>query len=86
MPVSSLLFDRHRLQGIVAVVSGDDDDLVHHLHSPEDLAEDDVGSVQPAVVRDAEVELRAVIVGIPCAVALSWHLGYADRASLVRET
>ena len=43
--------------------------LVHHLHAMKDLAEDGVGSVQPAVVRDTDIELRAVIVEGPRALS-----------------
>ena len=54
MPAPSSLFDRHRnrdyLQGIVTVVSGGGDDLVHHLHATEDLAEDGVAPIQATAV------------------------------------
>jgi hypothetical protein len=86
--VSFLLLDRHGhrdwLQGIVGFVARGGDDLVHHLHTSEDFAEDGVGSVQPAVVVHADKELRAVIVGVPRAVAFPRYLRHADCAPLVR--
>ena len=75
---------RHRLQGIVAVVSGGGDDFIHYLHASKDLAKDGVGSVQSAAVRDTDIELRAVIVGVPRAVAFAGHLRHADRAPFMR--
>ena len=47
-----LFFDRHRhrLQRIVVVVSGDDDDLVYNLHASKDLAKDRIGPIQAADV------------------------------------
>ena len=66
--ISSSLFDsqlhRNRLQRIVVVAAGDGDDLVCNLHAPKDLAEDGLSSVQPAVIRDADIELRAVVVEV----------------------
>lgn len=55
---------RHRdqLQRIVAVIARGGDDFVCHLHAPKDLAEDGVGSFQPAAVRGIDIELRTVIV------------------------
>lgn len=86
--ISSLLLHRHRhrdrLQRVVGFVAGGGDDLVDDVHSPEDFAEDGVGSVQSAVVVHADKELRAVIIGVPRAVAFPWHLCHADRASFVR--
>ena len=83
-----LLFDRHRrrhrLQGIVEFIARGGDDLVYHLHAPKDFAEDGIGSVQPAVVRDTDIELGAVIVGVPRAVALPRHLGHGDCATFMR--
>ena len=74
---------RDRLQGVVGFVSGGGDDLVYHVHPPKDFAEDGVGSIQPAAVCDTDIELRAVIVGVPRAVALSWHLRHGKGASFV---
>src|SRR6267143_4294780 len=83
-----LFLHRHlyldRFERIVEFVAGGGDDLVHHLHAPKDLAKDCVGSVQSAAVRDTDIELRAVIVGVPRAVALARDLRHADRASLMR--
>jgi hypothetical protein len=83
-----LLFHRHHhrnwLQRIVEFVARGGDDLVHHLHSPKDLTEDGVGSIQSTGVRDTDIELRAVIVGVPRAVALARDLGHADRAAFMR--
>ena len=66
--ISSSLLHRHlhrdRLQGIIEFVARGGDDLVHDLHASENFAEDGVGSVQPAVVRDTDIELRAVIVEV----------------------
>jgi len=59
LPVSFLFLDRHRhrdrLQGVVGFVARGGGDLVYYVHSPKDFAEDGVGSVQPAVVRDADI-------------------------------
>jgi len=55
-------------------------DLVHHLHAPKDFAEDSIGSVQPAAVRDTDIELRAIIVGFSRAVALARDFRHADYA------
>jgi hypothetical protein len=90
-PAYPLLFDRHRhgdrLQGIIAFVSGGGDDLVHHLHAPkhfpEDFPEDSVGSVQLAIVRNADIELRAVIVGAPCAIVFAQRLAIETALALV---
>ena len=83
-----LFLDRHlhldRLQRIVEFVARGSDDLVYYVHAPKDFAEDGVGSVQPAVVIDTDIELRAVIVGVARAVALSWNLCHADRAPFMR--
>jgi hypothetical protein len=56
---------RDRLQGIVGFVPGGGDDLVNDLHASKNFVEDGVGSVQPAVVRDADIELRAIFADVP---------------------
>ena len=62
-----LLFHRQRnrnsLQRIVGSVARGGDDFRHNLHFPKDLTEDGIGSIQPAAVRDTDIELRTVIVG-----------------------
>ena len=61
--VCPLLLHRHlhrnRLQRVVEFVAGGGNDLVYYFHASKDFAEDGVGSVQPAVVRDTDIELRA---------------------------
>ena len=89
LPVPSSFFGdlyRHgnRLEGIVEAVSGGGDDLVHHLHSPKDLAEDGVGSVQSAVVCDTDIKLGTIIVGVSRAVAFPWHFGHRNRPPFMR--
>ena len=83
-----LLFDRHGhgdwLQGIVAVVPDCGDDLVHDIHPSKDLAEDGVGPVQPAVIRNTDIKLGSAVVEISRAVALPWHLGHGEGAPLMR--
>ncbi len=88
LPAPFLFLHRHlhrdRLQRIIEFVAGGGDDLVYYFHASKDFAKDGVGAVQPAAVIDADIELRAVIVGISRAVAFARDLRHADRASFVR--
>lgn len=52
--------DDHILDGTVAGIRGRVLDLAHHIHAGEDLAEDDVASVQPAGLLGGDEELGAV--------------------------
>lgn len=52
--------DDHILDGTVAGISGRVLDLAHHIHARQDLAEDDVASIQPAGLLGGDEELRSV--------------------------
>ena len=66
--ISSSLLDRHLhrngYQRIIEFVARGGDDLVYYFHASKDFTEEGVGSVQPAAVIDASIELRAVIVEV----------------------
>jgi len=87
-PPFDLFFNHHRhrdrFERIVVLVPRNRRDLVDHVHAAEDLSEDTVGTIQPAVVSQTNEKLRAVVVEIARAGAVSWRLGHGDGSSFVR--
>ena len=74
---------RDRIERVVPLVSRDTDNLIDNLDPTKDFSKHRIPPIQTAVLSHANKKLRAVVVEVARAVALTGHFRRGDRAALM---